>query len=249
MPQVGPITMWVNSTTRMPSSGRPVCGAALMSATLGHHRRVRRFAPRSLVAQADSGMSGLRGLALLLLLQVAGERSRKRSPPIRPVVGMVLLLDAALAPLREPIQAVAEFLLAHLSLLFVRSASASSPTRPDLAVRLRLDAVIVGATCDRHRPSTTLVACSSRCCRLPLDDARRRAGAHRAVGDQQAHRPARGATSASSCWCAAGAACRRRRPELALLEHRAQPSSSRWTASSPMHAPSFARRRRRATCA
>jgi hypothetical protein len=30
IPQVGPMTMWVNSTTRTPSSGRPVEGVLLM---------------------------------------------------------------------------------------------------------------------------------------------------------------------------------------------------------------------------
>ena len=67
-------------------------------------------------------MSGLRGLALLLLLQALGEvLTRALALPFPgPVVGMVLLLGALRwAPLREPIAAAAEFLLAHLSLLFV----------------------------------------------------------------------------------------------------------------------------------
>ncbi|MGZ8261303.1 MAG: CidA/LrgA family protein [Caldimonas sp.] len=67
-------------------------------------------------------MTGLRGLALLLLLQAVGEGlTRAFALPFPgPVVGMVLLLVALRwAPLREPIAAAAEFLLAHLSLLFV----------------------------------------------------------------------------------------------------------------------------------
>lgn len=67
-------------------------------------------------------MNGLRGLALLLVLQATGEALAKAFalPIPGPVVGMVLLLGALRwAPLREPIAAAAEFLLAHLSLLFV----------------------------------------------------------------------------------------------------------------------------------
>ena len=67
-------------------------------------------------------MSGLRGLALLLLLQALGEAiTRALALPFPgPVVGMVLLLVAlGWAPLRAPIAAAAELLLAHLSLLFV----------------------------------------------------------------------------------------------------------------------------------
>ena len=67
-------------------------------------------------------MSGLRGLALLLLLQAIGEGiTRAFALPFPgPVVGMVLLLAAlGWEPLRAPIAAAAEFLLAHLSLLFV----------------------------------------------------------------------------------------------------------------------------------
>ena len=95
-------------------------------------------------------MSGLRGLALLLLLQVAGEALAKAFalPIPGPVVGMVLLLVALRwAPLREPIQAVAEFLLAHLSLLFV-PVGVGVITHLALISQygLRLVAVIVGAT-------------------------------------------------------------------------------------------------------
>ena len=67
-------------------------------------------------------MSGLRGLALLLLLQALGELlTRALALPFPgPVIGMVLLLLALRwAPLREPIAAAAELLLGHLSLLFV----------------------------------------------------------------------------------------------------------------------------------
>ncbi|RZJ26667.1 MAG: CidA/LrgA family protein [Haliea sp.] len=67
-------------------------------------------------------MQGLRGLAWLLLLQSIGELlSRALSLPFPgPVVGMILLLLALnWALVREPVAACADFLLAHLSLLFV----------------------------------------------------------------------------------------------------------------------------------
>ena len=67
-------------------------------------------------------MLALRGLAWLLLLQALGEAlTHALSLPFPgPVVGMVLLLPSLLwAPLREPVKAAAELLLAHLSLLFV----------------------------------------------------------------------------------------------------------------------------------
>ncbi|MDI1239937.1 MAG: CidA/LrgA family protein [Polaromonas sp.] len=67
-------------------------------------------------------MMGLRGLAWLLLLQSIGELlSRGLSLPFPgPVIGMMLLLVALRWPLvREPVAACADFLLAHLSLLFV----------------------------------------------------------------------------------------------------------------------------------
>ena len=67
-------------------------------------------------------MNGLRGLALLLVLQAIGEGiTRALALPFPgPVVGMVLLLGAlGWEPLRAPIAAAAELLLAHLSLLFV----------------------------------------------------------------------------------------------------------------------------------
>jgi len=67
-------------------------------------------------------MNGLRGLALLLAFQSVGELiAHGLSLPIPgPVIGMILLLLALRAPLvREPVAACANFLLTHLSLLFV----------------------------------------------------------------------------------------------------------------------------------
>ena len=67
-------------------------------------------------------MIALRGLALLLLFQAAGELLVRvlALPFPGPVVGLVLLLAGLRArTLREPVQAAAELLLAHLSLLFV----------------------------------------------------------------------------------------------------------------------------------
>jgi putative effector of murein hydrolase LrgA (UPF0299 family) len=67
-------------------------------------------------------MKALQGLAWLLLLQSAGEALARllHLPFPGPVVGLVLLLVALRWPLvRERVAAVAEFLLAHLSLLFV----------------------------------------------------------------------------------------------------------------------------------
>jgi putative effector of murein hydrolase LrgA (UPF0299 family) len=67
-------------------------------------------------------MTGLRGLAWLLALQSLGELLARglRLPFPGPVVGMVLLVVALQWPIvREPIAACADFLLSHLSLLFV----------------------------------------------------------------------------------------------------------------------------------
>ncbi|MDE2417952.1 MAG: CidA/LrgA family protein [Burkholderiales bacterium] len=67
-------------------------------------------------------MQGLRGLAWLLALQSLGEMLGRglHLPFPGPVVGMVLLLVALQWPLvREPVSACADFLLSHLSLLFV----------------------------------------------------------------------------------------------------------------------------------
>ena len=71
---------------------------------------------------AGQKITGLTGLAWLLALQSAGELlSRGLSLPFPgPVVGMMLLLLALRWQLvREPVAACADFLLAHLSLLFV----------------------------------------------------------------------------------------------------------------------------------
>ena len=67
-------------------------------------------------------MTALRGLAWLLVLQSLGEvLARGLSLPFPgPVVGMVLLLLALRwAVVREPVSECADFLLSHLSLLFV----------------------------------------------------------------------------------------------------------------------------------
>jgi len=64
----------------------------------------------------------LQGFAWLLVLQSAGEALARllKLPFPGPVVGMVLLLVALRWSLvRDSVAAVAEFLLAHLSLLFV----------------------------------------------------------------------------------------------------------------------------------
>jgi holin-like protein len=64
----------------------------------------------------------LRGLALLLLFQAAGELLvlGLKLPFPGPVVGLVLLLAGLRwRVVREPVQAAAELLLSHLSLLFV----------------------------------------------------------------------------------------------------------------------------------
>jgi holin-like protein len=67
-------------------------------------------------------MTGLRGLAWLLALQSIGElMARGLGLPFPgPVVGMVLLVGALQwSTVREPIAACADYLLSHLSLLFV----------------------------------------------------------------------------------------------------------------------------------
>jgi holin-like protein len=67
-------------------------------------------------------MDALRGLALLLVLQAAGDglAHALRLPVPGPVVGMVLLIVALrVERLRVAVRAIAELLLAHLSLLFV----------------------------------------------------------------------------------------------------------------------------------
>jgi holin-like protein len=67
-------------------------------------------------------MQGLRGMAWLLVFQSIGEvASRGFSLPLPgPVLGLILLLVALRFPLvRESVGACANFLLSHLSLLFV----------------------------------------------------------------------------------------------------------------------------------
>ncbi|HSO45494.1 MAG TPA: CidA/LrgA family protein [Rhodoferax sp.] len=67
-------------------------------------------------------MNGLRGLAWLLAMQSLGELlSRGLNLPFPgPVIGMLLLLLALRLPVvREPVAACANFMLSHLSLLFV----------------------------------------------------------------------------------------------------------------------------------
>jgi putative effector of murein hydrolase LrgA (UPF0299 family) len=67
-------------------------------------------------------MNALRGFAWLLVLQSAGELLAHglHLPFPGPVVGMVLLLLALNTPfVREPVAACADYLLSHLSLLFV----------------------------------------------------------------------------------------------------------------------------------
>ena len=67
-------------------------------------------------------MQALRGLAWLLAFQSAGELlSRGLNFPLPgPVVGMILLLAALRwRVVREPVNVCADFLLSHLSLLFV----------------------------------------------------------------------------------------------------------------------------------
>lgn len=67
-------------------------------------------------------MHGMRGLAWLLALQSAGELLARglHLPFPGPVVGMVLLILALQWRLvREPVAECADFLLGHLSLLFI----------------------------------------------------------------------------------------------------------------------------------
>jgi len=67
-------------------------------------------------------LKALQGLAWLLVLQSIGELVARglRLPFPGPVVGMMLLLVAlGWSPLRDSVTVVAQFLLTHLSLLFV----------------------------------------------------------------------------------------------------------------------------------
>jgi holin-like protein len=67
-------------------------------------------------------VDALKGLAILLLCQSAGEATVRLAQLTLPgpVLGMLILLAALNLPaVRAPVQAMAEVLLAHLSLLFV----------------------------------------------------------------------------------------------------------------------------------
>ena len=67
-------------------------------------------------------MQALRGIAWLLVLQSLGEMIARglHLPLPGPVIGMVLLVVALRwEPVREPVALAANFLLSHLSLLFV----------------------------------------------------------------------------------------------------------------------------------
>lgn len=67
-------------------------------------------------------MNALRGMAWLLVFQSMGELlARGLALPLPgPVIGMILLLAALRLPgVRDPVAACADFLLSHLSLLFV----------------------------------------------------------------------------------------------------------------------------------
>ena len=78
--------------------------------------------PAHSAAPPASPIAALQGLAYLLLLQSAGELlSRGLGLPFPgPVVGMALLLPALYwKAVRKPVALCAEFLLSHLSLLFV----------------------------------------------------------------------------------------------------------------------------------
>jgi holin-like protein len=95
-------------------------------------------------------MTALRGLALLLLLQAAGEGlAHALALPIPgPVVGLALLLPVLGLPwTRDAVRAAADPLLGHLSLLFV-PVGVGVITHLDLVTRygLRLLAVIVVST-------------------------------------------------------------------------------------------------------
>ena len=90
-------------------------------------------------------MNGLRGLAVLLLFQVAGELLTRVLPlPFPgPVIGLVLLLAGPrFAFVRDSARVAAEFLLAHLSLLFV-PVGVGVITHLDLLSRYGLQLLVV----------------------------------------------------------------------------------------------------------
>jgi holin-like protein len=98
-------------------------------------------------------MNALRGLAILLLLQAIGESlTHALSLPFPgPVVGMILLLPALRWPwVRESVSAVAEFLLAHLSLLFFTVG---------VGVNTQLDHVAAHASAQGRQRCLTLSSC------------------------------------------------------------------------------------------
>jgi len=95
-------------------------------------------------------MTAIRGLAILLLLQAAGESLAHfaRWPFPGPVIGLVLLLPGLQwRALREPVAAAADLLLGHLSLLFV-PVGVGVTTHLDLVSRwgVQLIAAIVVST-------------------------------------------------------------------------------------------------------
>mgnify|MGYP001627453597 CR=1 FL=1 len=96
------------------------------------------------------GARGLGGMAWLLAFQTLGELlSRALALPLPgPVLGLVLLLvGLRWAPVRQSVALAAEFLLAHLSLLFVPVAVGVMAYLPLLSVHgLRLAVVIVLST-------------------------------------------------------------------------------------------------------
>ena len=95
-------------------------------------------------------MHALNGIAWLLVLQTGGELlSRGLGLPLPgPVVGLVLLLLALRwSPVRASVAACADFLLSHLSLLFVPVAVGVTAYLPLLSEHgLRLAAVLVVST-------------------------------------------------------------------------------------------------------
>jgi len=97
-------------------------------------------------------MQMLQGLAILLTLQSMGEALSRllHLPYPGPVIGMVLLLIALRWPavqVRVRVRSVADFLLAHLSLLFV-PVGVGVITQLDVLARygLRLAVVLVLST-------------------------------------------------------------------------------------------------------
>ena len=87
-----------------------------------HHEQLKRVHDGAPDFLPEFAMQALTGMAWLLALQSLGELlSRGLALPFPgPVVGMVLLLLALnVRAVREPVGQCADFLLSHLSLLFV----------------------------------------------------------------------------------------------------------------------------------